>query len=71
MGSTPLRAAAAEAALVGEPVRGLDARAVAVSAVAGTEPSDDIHGSAAYRRRVAAHLAEVAVNRAIEEATHA
>jgi carbon-monoxide dehydrogenase medium subunit len=71
MGPTPVRADAAEAALVGEPVRGLDGRAVAAAAVAGTEPNDDIHGSGGYRRRVAAHLTEVAIGRAIEEATNA
>jgi carbon-monoxide dehydrogenase medium subunit len=71
MGPTPLRADAAEAALVGGPARAVDARAAAVTAVAATEPNDDIHGPADYRRRLATRLVEVAVTRAVEEATRA
>ncbi len=60
MGSTPLRATAAEAALAsGGPAT--DAAAVADE---GTEPSADLNASAEYRR----HLARVLVGRALAEA---
>ncbi|MBV9383982.1 MAG: xanthine dehydrogenase family protein subunit M [Streptosporangiaceae bacterium] len=60
MGSVPLRAGRAEAALAaGEPVA--DAAAVAAE---GTSPGSDIHASRAYRE----HLARVLVGRALEEA---
>lgn len=71
MGDTPLRAATAEEALAGQSPSGLDLRTVAQSAVGSIEPSDDIHGSASFRRRVAAHLTEQALSRAIEEASNA
>jgi aerobic carbon-monoxide dehydrogenase medium subunit len=57
MGPTPLRAAAAEEAVVA----GGDAGAVAAE---GTDPPTDTNGSAEYRR----HLASVLVRRAVEEA---
>lgn len=62
MGSTPLRATAAEQAL-----SGADAGSVAEatqSADEGTSPSSDIAASAEYRR----HLARVLTKRAVEEA---
>ena len=57
MGATPLRARAAEEALVA----GDDPGAVAAD---GTEPPSDTNGTAEYRR----HLAGVLVRRAVEEA---
>ena len=36
-------------------------------ALAETEPGDDLHASAAYRRQVGAAIAERALNRAIEQ----
>jgi carbon-monoxide dehydrogenase medium subunit len=65
MGSTPLRATAAEQALRG---RGLDAQGIAAAAeqaAEGTEPPADLNASADYKR----HLARVLCRRALEEAS--
>ena len=67
-GQTPLRADAAGRHSSGHRPRAPTSRATAAIAASATEPSDDIHGTAAFRRRVAAHLAERALGRAIEEA---
>jgi aerobic carbon-monoxide dehydrogenase medium subunit len=64
MGSTPLRATAAEDALRG---RGLDADGIAAAAelaAEGTEPPADLNASAEYKR----HLARVLCRRALEAA---
>lgn len=53
MGRTPIKARRAEAALVGQPVTGLDLGGIAELAVADTAPFDDRHASAEYRRTVA------------------
>jgi carbon-monoxide dehydrogenase medium subunit len=71
MGSTPVRAAAAEQALVGCTRADLDAKEVAQLAVRDTDPPDDVHASATYRRRACAHLVERVVTQAFEEATSA
>ncbi len=60
MGSVPLRAAAAEAALAG----GASLADAAAVADEGTEPSADLNASPEYRR----HLARVLVGRALTEA---
>ena len=70
MGSTPLRAQAAEVALVGRVPTPEDLVEIGQLAVAELEPPDDIHGTASYRRRVGAHLVARAVGRAMEEATN-
>jgi carbon-monoxide dehydrogenase medium subunit len=65
MGSTPLRATAAEAALRGG---ALDASAIAAAAeqaAEGTEPPADLNASADYKR----HLARVLCRRALEQAS--
>ena len=65
MGSTPLRATAAEQALQG---RGLDAQTIAVAAeqaAEGTEPPADLNATAEYKR----HLARVLCRRALEQAS--
>jgi len=67
MGSVPLRATAAEAALRG---RALDAQAIAAAAeqaAEGTDPPDDLNATADYKR----HLARVMCRRALEEAVAA
>jgi carbon-monoxide dehydrogenase medium subunit len=69
MGSTPLRAAEAERALVGSAVDAVDTAEIGRLATADTDPPDDLHGSAAYRRKVGAHMTGRAVARALGEAT--
>jgi carbon-monoxide dehydrogenase medium subunit len=71
MGSTPIRADAAEAGLLGARADAVDVRAAAGAAVDATDPSDDLHGTATYRRRVATYLTQRALEHAIEEATGA
>jgi carbon-monoxide dehydrogenase medium subunit len=58
MGPVPVRARAAEQALVG----GASPAEAAALAAEGTEPGDDIHADGAYRR----HLARVLTRRALE-----
>ncbi|MDD9369174.1 MAG: xanthine dehydrogenase family protein subunit M [Acidimicrobiales bacterium] len=69
LGSTPERATAAEAALVGAGVDALDAEGVGRLAVEKLDavPSD-LHGSADYRRRVGAAMVTNAWRAASEEA---
>jgi carbon-monoxide dehydrogenase medium subunit len=73
LGPTPLRAAAAEATIIGSPAGHVstDARAreIGQAAMDGLEsvPSD-LHGPAAYRKRVGAALVASAWQRAITEA---
>ena len=62
MGSTPLRASAAESALTGADTSSVGE--AASSAAEGTSPASDIAASAEYRR----HLARVLTRRAVEEA---
>jgi carbon-monoxide dehydrogenase medium subunit len=71
MGSTPVRASGAEAAVVGESAP-LDADEVGAMAVADLDgiPSD-LHGSAAYRGRVGAAMVARSWEDAMTEATHA
>jgi carbon-monoxide dehydrogenase medium subunit len=60
MGSTPLRAAAVEEALAG----GADVTEAAARAADGTDPPADLNASPEYR----AHLAQVLVRRALDQA---
>jgi carbon-monoxide dehydrogenase medium subunit len=71
MGSTPVRASGAEAAVVGESAP-LDADEVGAMAVADLDgiPSD-LHGSAAYRVRVGAAIVARSWEDAMTEATNA
>ena len=61
VGSTPVRAAAAEAALAGAEASPDAVAAAAESATEGITPTTDIHASAEYR----AHLAQVLTRRAV------
>jgi carbon-monoxide dehydrogenase medium subunit len=63
VGSTPVRARAAEEALVG----GAAPVDVAQAAVAGLEPPADVHASSTTRLRISRHLVERAVIRAQED----
>jgi carbon-monoxide dehydrogenase medium subunit len=65
MGSTPLRAAAAEAALRGQPLDAERIAAAAEQAAEGTEPPADLNASSDYKR----HLARVLCRRALEDAS--
>jgi carbon-monoxide dehydrogenase medium subunit len=52
MGPTPMKARKVEAALIGQSIPALDARALADLAIADTAPFDDLHATAEYRRTV-------------------
>ena len=64
MGSTPLRANAAEDALRGRPLDADSIAAAAEQAAEGTEPPADLNASAEYKR----HLARVLTKRALTDA---
>jgi carbon-monoxide dehydrogenase medium subunit len=68
MGGTPVRATGAEAALVGAGTGSIDVEEVARAAVGATEPTDDVHASAANRRRIGTALVERALRQAIANA---
>jgi carbon-monoxide dehydrogenase medium subunit len=68
MGSTPLRAPQAEAGLAGSSAEDVDVEEVGRAAAAETDPPDDIHASAAYRRRVGGVVVARALRAAFEEA---
>jgi len=65
MGSTPLRATAAEQALRGKPLDAQSISAAADQAAEGTEPPADLNATADYKR----HLARVLTRRALEAAS--
>ena len=64
MGSTPLRATAAENALRGGQLDGASIAAAAEQAAEGTDPPGDLNATPDYKR----HLARVLTRRALEEA---
>jgi carbon-monoxide dehydrogenase medium subunit len=68
MGSAPLRATAAEAALVGSTPSLADLTEIGQLAVRDLDPPEDIHASSTYRRKVGAHVAARGLARAIEQA---
>jgi len=65
MGSTPLRATAAEQALRGRPLDAASIAAAAEQAAEGTDPPADLNASEDYKR----HLARVLTRRALEDAS--
>jgi carbon-monoxide dehydrogenase medium subunit len=65
MGSTPLRATAAEQALRGKALDAQSIAAAAEQAAEGTQPPADLNASADYKR----HLARVLTRRALEDAS--
>jgi carbon-monoxide dehydrogenase medium subunit len=70
MGSTPVRAASAEAMAVGNAVDAVDSDELGRAAAAdATDAPSDQHGNADYRRRVGAAVVARAWSRAIEEAS--
>jgi carbon-monoxide dehydrogenase medium subunit len=64
MGSVPLRATAAEAALRGQPLDAARVAAAAEQAAEGTDPPGDLNATPEYKR----HLARVLCRRALTEA---
>jgi carbon-monoxide dehydrogenase medium subunit len=66
MGSTPLRASAAEGALRGQALDADSIGRAAEQAAEGTEPPGDLNATPDYKR----HLARVLTRRALEEASN-
>lgn len=65
MGSTPMRATAAEAALTGSSIASLDPAEIATLAIGDSDPLDDSHGSAEYRRTVGHALFQRVLEKAL------
>jgi carbon-monoxide dehydrogenase medium subunit len=69
LGSTPLRASAAEASIVGAAVDDVAAADVGLAAVDGLrDVPSDVHATADYRRQAGAVMVTRALRRAVEEA---
>ena len=68
LAGVPLRADAAEAAVIGAAVDDLDPDDVARNATADLEPPSDIHASSRYRRRVGAAMVARALAEALRKA---
>lgn len=66
MGPTPIKARRAEAALQGAALGEIDAEAVAELAIADTEPFDDHHATADYRRTVGRRIFARVLGEAIQ-----
>jgi carbon-monoxide dehydrogenase medium subunit len=67
---TPVRVTAVESELLGRSIREIEADEVGRSALDSLDTvSDDLHGPAAYRRRVGATIVARAWRRAVDEAT--
>jgi aerobic carbon-monoxide dehydrogenase medium subunit len=65
MGPTPIPALQVEAAMIRQPIAGIDWRAAAELAIADTAPLDDRHVTAEYRRTVARRIFELTVSAAL------
>ncbi len=68
VGPTPIRAGAAEDALVGQTPDGAALDEAAARAAAATSPPSDLHGSSDFRRKLARHFARLAIATATERA---
>jgi carbon-monoxide dehydrogenase medium subunit len=68
VGPTPIRASAAEDALVGQAPTGAALDEAANRAAAVTSPPSDVHGSAAFRTKLARHFARQAIALAVQRA---
>ena len=61
VGPTPIRAVAAEEALIGQAPSGAALDEAATRAATATNPPSDLHGSAAFRRKLARHFTREAI----------
>jgi carbon-monoxide dehydrogenase medium subunit len=68
VGPTPIRATAAEQALVGQAPTGATLDEAADRAAAATNPPSDVHGSSEFRRKLARHFTRQAIATAVERA---
>jgi CO/xanthine dehydrogenase FAD-binding subunit len=68
VGPTPIRASAAEEALVGQAPTGAALDEAAERAAAATSPPSDVHGSAAFRTKLARHFTRQAIAVAAQRA---
>ena len=68
VGPTPIRATAAEQALVGQAPTGATLDEAANRAAAATNPPSDVHASSEFRRKLARHFARQAIATAVERA---
>jgi CO/xanthine dehydrogenase FAD-binding subunit len=68
VGPTPIRASAAEEALVGQTPTGATLDEAASRAAAATRPPSDVHGSAAFRIKLARHFTRQAIALAAQRA---
>lgn len=66
MGPTPIKARKAEAALAGQALDAIDVAQIAALAISETEPFDDHHATADYRRNVGAKIFARALSEALE-----
>ncbi|MDB5711950.1 MAG: xanthine dehydrogenase family protein subunit [Sphingomonas bacterium] len=65
MGSTPIKSVRAEQALIGQQAATVDLAGIAALAIADTDPFDDIHADAGYRRTVGERIFARVVDEAI------
>jgi carbon-monoxide dehydrogenase medium subunit len=68
VGPTPIRASAAEEALVGQAPTGAALDEAAHRAAAATSPPSDVHGSAGFRTKLARHFTRQAIALAVQRA---
>ena len=64
----PVRATSTEAALTDQPAAADTVKGAALAGASELDTVSDVHATGSYRRRVAAHLMQTALDAAIEEA---